>query len=136
MRFLIREHKSVCQISAKIWLFLKLQEKQHLLYSSHTKVVRNKHDHLRRQILSQSAFRQCNKLTCIQIDSNQLLSTGFFSLAFCRPLNARGTPDHGKETQNKVVWSCFQFIRYGQNHLARHSERGKKTRQTEEEVGG
>ena len=24
---------------------------------------------------------------------------------------------------------------FGQNHLARHSERGKKTRQTEEEVG-
>ncbi|WP_419584082.1 hypothetical protein, partial [Thiolapillus sp.] len=33
------------------------------------------------------------------------------------------------------VWSCFPFIRSGQNHLARHSERGKKTRQTEEEVG-
>ena len=29
----------------------------------------------------------------------------------------------------------FPFIRSGQNHLARHSERGKKTRQTEEEVG-
>ena len=27
------------------------------------------------------------------------------------------------------------FIRSGQNHLARHSERGKKTRQTEEEMG-
>ena len=27
------------------------------------------------------------------------------------------------------------FIRSGQNHLARHSERGKKTRQTEKEVG-
>ena len=27
------------------------------------------------------------------------------------------------------------FIRSSQNHLARHSERGKKTRQTEEEVG-
>ena len=27
------------------------------------------------------------------------------------------------------------FIRSGQNYLARHSERGKKTRQTEEEVG-
>ena len=27
------------------------------------------------------------------------------------------------------------FIRPGQNHLARHSERGKKTRQTEKEVG-
>ena len=26
-------------------------------------------------------------------------------------------------------------IRSGQTHLARHSERGKKTRQTEEEVG-
>ena len=34
-----------------------------------------------------------------------------------------------------VVWSCFPFIRSGQNHLERHSERGKKTRQTEEEVG-
>ena len=29
---------------------------------------------------------------------------------------------------------CFPFIRSGQNHLARHRERGKKTRQTEEEV--
>ena len=34
-----------------------------------------------------------------------------------------------------MVWSCFPFIRSGQNHLAWHSERGKKTRQTEEEVG-
>ena len=33
-----------------------------------------------------------------------------------------------------VVWTCLPFIRSGQNHLARHSERGKKTRQTEEEV--
>ena len=31
--------------------------------------------------------------------------------------------------------SCLPFIRSGQNHLARRSERGKKTRQTEEEVG-
>ena len=34
-----------------------------------------------------------------------------------------------------VVWTCLPFIRSGQNHLARHSERGKKTRQTEEKVG-
>ena len=34
-----------------------------------------------------------------------------------------------------MVWSCLLFIRSGQNHLAWHSERGKKTRQTEEEVG-
>ena len=33
-----------------------------------------------------------------------------------------------------VVWSCLPFIRSGQNHLA-DSKRGKKARQTEEEVG-
>ena len=38
-------------------------------------------------------------------------------------------------TQTAVVWSCFPLIRSGQNHLARHSERGKKTRRTKEEVG-
>ena len=44
-------------------------------------------------------------------------------------------PDHCKETQTAVVWSSFPFIRSGQNYLARHSERGKKTRRTKEEVG-
>ena len=47
----------------------------------------------------------------------------------------RRPPDDRKETQTLVVRSCFPFIRSGQNHLARHSERGKKTGQTEEEVG-
>ena len=47
----------------------------------------------------------------------------------------RRPPDHCKEMQAAVVWSCLPFIRPGQNHFARHSERGKKTRQTEEEVG-
>ena len=47
----------------------------------------------------------------------------------------RRPPDHCKETQTAVVRSCLPFIRCGQNHLARHSERGKKTKQTEEEVG-
>ena len=46
----------------------------------------------------------------------------------------RRPPDNRKEMQTAMVWSCFPFIRSGQNHLARHSERGKKTRQTEEEV--
>ena len=40
-----------------------------------------------------------------------------------------------KRQQTAVVWSCLLFIRSGKNHLARHSERGKKIRQTEEEVG-
>ena len=30
--------------------------------------------------------------------------------------------------QTAVVLSCLLFIRSGQNHLARHSERGKKKR--------
>ena len=40
-----------------------------------------------------------------------------------------------KRLQTAVVWSCLPFIRFGQNHFTKHSERGKKTRQTEEEVG-
>ena len=44
-------------------------------------------------------------------------------------------PDDRKETQTAVVWSCFQFIRSGQNHLARHSESGKNSRRRKEEVG-
>ena len=47
----------------------------------------------------------------------------------------RSLPDDRKETQTAVIWSCFPFIKSGQNHLARHSRREKKTRQTEEEVG-
>ena len=34
-----------------------------------------------------------------------------------------------------AVWTYLLFTRPGQNHLARQSERGRKTRQTEEEVG-
>ena len=65
-----------------------------------------------------------------------------------RPCYQRGSPcqdpagnritrrplDHRKEVQTAVVWSCLPFIKSGQNHLARHIETGKKTRQTEEEV--
>ena len=38
----------------------------------------------------------------------------------------RRPPDDRKETQTAVVWSYFPFIRSGQNHLARHSERGRR----------
>ena len=43
-------------------------------------------------------------------------------------------PDNRKEMKTAVVWTGLLFNRSGQNHLARHSKRGKKTRQTEEEV--
>ena len=46
----------------------------------------------------------------------------------------RRPPDHCKETQTAVVWSCLTFTRSGQNQLARHSEKGKKKRQTEGEA--
>ena len=43
--------------------------------------------------------------------------------------------DHRKEAQTAVARSCLPFIGSGQNHLERYSERGKKTRQTEGQVG-
>ena len=48
----------------------------------------------------------------------------------------RAPPDHSKEMQTAVVWSYLPFIRSGHNHLARQSERVKKTRQAEEEEVG
>ena len=65
-----------------------------------------------------------------------MLLTGKSMPRSSRQLDHTKTCDDRKETQSAVVWSCFPFIRSGQNHLARHSGRGKKTRQTEEEVGG
>ena len=63
----------------------------------------------------------------------------FFVLFFalCQDSGNRTTrrPDHRKETQTEVVWTCLPFIKSDQNHLARHSERGKKIRQTEKRGG-
>ena len=47
----------------------------------------------------------------------------------------RRSPDHRKETQTAVIWSMSPVHQVWPKHLARHSERGKKTRRTEEEVG-
>ena len=44
-------------------------------------------------------------------------------------------PTTVKRCKLRVVWSCLPFIRSGQNRFARHGEKEKKTRQTEEEVG-
>ena len=35
-------------------------------------------------------------------------------------------PDHCKGTQTAVVWPCLPFIGFGQNHLARYDERGRR----------
>ena len=44
-------------------------------------------------------------------------------------------PSQQSSKEEYKVWTCFLFIRSVQNFLERHSERGKKTRQTEKEVG-
>ena len=45
-------------------------------------------------------------------------------------------PDYHEEMQiEEVVWTCLPFIRSDQNYLLRHTERGEKRRQTEEEGG-
>ena len=47
----------------------------------------------------------------------------------------RRPPDYRKETQTAVIRTCFPFIKSSKNYLARNSEGGKKTKQTDEEVG-
>ena len=50
--------------------------------------------------------------------------------SLCKDPVSNGTtqrpPDHHKEMQTAMVWSRLLFIRSGQNHLVRHSERGQK----------
>ena len=50
-------------------------------------------------------------------------------------VHAKIQQDHRKEMQTAVVWKCLPFLRSGLTHLARHSEKGKKTRQAEDDVG-
>ena len=81
-----------------------------------------------------TTISRCHSPTSTRIDGMHVLFAYREHLE-CTLLTTRRPSDDRKEMQSAVVWSCFQFIRSGQNHLARHSERGKKTRQTEEEVG-
>ena len=66
---------------------------------------------------------------------NGVFGCGYWSQDPAGNWTTQRPPDRCKETQTAVVWSCLPVIRSGQNYLARHNERGKKTRQTEEEVG-
>ena len=47
----------------------------------------------------------------------------------------RRVPDHLKETQTEVVWTCLPFIRSSQNQVVMLSEGRKYTKQREKEVG-
>ena len=45
------------------------------------------------------------------------------------------TPDPGQETKAKMVWPCLKVFWFSKDNPTGHSERKKKKRQTEEEVG-
>ena len=71
-----------------------------------------------------------------------MIETASLDIRFCH-LCPGAQPDFNRNTlllktysEYGEIWEiCLPFIRSGQNHLARHSENGQKTRQTEEEVG-
>ena len=50
-------------------------------------------------------------------------------------LENRRTPDAGQEAKAKMVWPCFKVFWFSKDNPTGHSERKKKKRQTEEEVG-
>ena len=64
---------------------------------------------------------------------NQILCI-IYALIF-KMRNTGRPPEHCKEMNTQVVWTRITFNRSRQNHIARHSERGKKRWQTEKEVG-
>ena len=45
------------------------------------------------------------------------------------------SPNHGKETETQMVWSHLKILWHGEDNSARDSERSKKERKTEEEMG-
>ena len=45
----------------------------------------------------------------------------------------RGAPEHRKETQTEVVWSCLPFIRYGQKKILRGTVKGGRRQGRQEE---
>ena len=45
------------------------------------------------------------------------------------------TPDPGQEAEAKMVWPCFKVFCSSKDNHTGQSERKKKKRQTEEEVG-
>ena len=44
-------------------------------------------------------------------------------------------PNHGKETENQMVWPLLKILWHGEDNSAGNSERSKKARKTEEEMG-
>ena len=48
---------------------------------------------------------------------------------------AIGEYDPGQETKAKMVWPCLKVFWFSKDNPTGHSERKKKKRQTEEEVG-
>ena len=45
------------------------------------------------------------------------------------------SPNHGKETETRMVWQHLKILWYGEDNSAEDSERSKKERKTEEKMG-
>ena len=58
-----------------------------------------------------------------------------YSRALDKRWYSRYTPDPGQETKAKMVWPCLKVFCFSKDNPTGHSERQKKKRQTEEEVG-
>ena len=64
-----------------------------------------------------------------------MLPMGRFAERSKQPLENMTNSGSGKETKAKMVWPCLTVFRFSKDNPTGHSERKKKKRQTEEEVG-
>ena len=83
----------------------------------------------RMQAMKMRCYRKTPRISCKDHVANEEVRAKIGNRITRRP------PDHRKETQTAVVWTCLRFISSSRNHLAKPSDRWKKTRQTEEEMG-
>ena len=75
----------------------------------------------------------------IRLETVVLLHFYFFSVhnsfAYFKFWRVWRAPDPGQETKAKMVWPCLKVFWFSKDNPTGHSERKKKKRQTEEEVG-
>ena len=77
-------------------------------------------------------MRCYRKIQCLSYKDH--VTSKEFCAKIYQAIGPQEDSDHRKETQPEMVWTYLPFIRSGQNHLARHSEREKMRRQTEKET--
>ena len=70
------------------------------------------------------------------VNINSLERDGLRQAELCpRHTMKMKTKNNGQETKAKMVWPCLKVFWFSKDNPTGHSERKKKKRQTEEEVG-